>query len=455
MNQTNDNKILKRVGCFGIPLIVIVIGAVIGLRRWDYPLASRELDKEWARAQKNGIPLTKDDLNPNPPIADGQNAAIEYRRIADALSKAEPARSTQSTSNSADVGAENFAKVEPFLERVIAASKKSTYWAPRDYDLSSELSFLELSTYRSFAKALAFRAEKRVRAGDINGAIADLQTGFRMANHLGHEQILIGYLVGLSVYSIEIGAVERMADGISDRPDWIKQLRLCIEASTPPNDIRPALKGEIYFELATLRNLKRYGGTWKFIKSLQSSEDSLSTDSEQDKVDNGIPLQRSGKPKGMVARALTARILAYWNDVIESPAWQKGDLKELGPLMDRLATEQSFKRTHKSSYKVNDAVLPVFFQVGFAAMKAEARKQTTRSLLLVLEYRAKNGAFPVSLKEAGAEADDPFIKGSSLHYKADGKSAKVWSVGENLKDDGGESEEFKDIVSEYPIRKRE
>jgi hypothetical protein len=39
-----------------------------------------------------------------------------------------------------------------------------------------------------------------------------------------------------------------------------------------------------------------------------------------------------------------------------------------------------------------------------------------------------------------------------LHYVATAGSAKVWSVGPDGKDDGGDYRENRDIVSVYPAR---
>jgi hypothetical protein len=77
-----------------------------------------------------------------------------------------------------------------------------------------------------------------------------------------------------------------------------------------------------------------------------------------------------------------------------------------------------------------------------------------RSLLLVLEYHAVHKQFPTTLKEAGADAPDPFLKDTPLHYAAGDRTVKVWSVGKNGKDDCGEPKKNADVVAMYPPRKR-
>jgi hypothetical protein len=54
------------------------------------------------------------------------------------------------------------------------------------------------------------------------------------------------------------------------------------------------------------------------------------------------------------------------------------------------------------------------------------------------------------LAEAGADTRDPFKKEASLHYKTDGKTIKIWSIGRNRKDDDGNPKNLKDISVDYP-----
>jgi hypothetical protein len=460
MKTGPDAKVIKRIGCTGMVLVLLFLGYFICWRWLDFPFASRALEKEWTRAQKNGIPLTRDDLKPNPPLAVKDNAAPILRDIAlkivkdQEAPKNEPKTKEPSTPEAQADQAERaiLARVEPYLAAITKASKMPGFFSDYDWDLGYELIFPELTGYKEMCKALGMRARLRNAKGDFAGAIQDIQTGFRLAQLVSQERLLlIGLLVSIAMYQIEAVAVETLAEQVSQDPAKLKRLRtVVLDPTTPPSDFQAALKSEMYNAVVVLRNIKRYGGSYRFMKSISNT----SGDSDPMYVNKSIAIRRTGKPEGMIPRAFLARYLNYWNTVIESKAWKSPDLLNLGHAMDKLAEERSVQKTGQVSDFLNTILLPVFSGAGSAVVKAEAKKRTVHSLILVLEYNAKNHRFPKNLKEAGAEAEDPFIKGAPLHYKTDGKSVQIWSVGQDKKDDGGDRNQNEDVVSSYPVKKR-
>jgi hypothetical protein len=68
--------------------------------------------------------------------------------------------------------------------------------------------------------------------------------------------------------------------------------------------------------------------------------------------------------------------------------------------------------------------------------RARSRKAHLLAAVRVLEHRAKTGAWPTTLSEAGAEFEDPY-DGLPLRFRLDGAGFRVWSVGEDGRDDGG------------------
>ena len=72
----------------------------------------------------------------------------------------------------------------------------------------------------------------------------------------------------------------------------------------------------------------------------------------------------------------------------------------------------------------------------------------TRTLTGILQYRLDRGALPERLGEltpayvAAIPVDE--YSGMHLRYAPDGRDFKLYSVGENLQDDGGSSEKIKD-----------
>jgi hypothetical protein len=214
-----------------------------------------------------------------------------------------------------------------------------------------------------------------------------------------------------------------------------------VEKSTPATHFMTALKTECYWDIVLTRNLDRVGG----YRSLGVTTDPPGKDPFRPE----IPLRRSGKPRGVVAQAFMVKSLRFWNDLMESKAWKEKDWKRVGIEMDRLYKLHDIDHSKRLSDHLNAILIMEGGRACQAYLGAEASKRVTRSFLHVLEYCAKNGAFPASLREANAEAMDPLASGEPLQYFTDGKSAKVWSVGKYAKDklpDRG-------VMAMYPPRK--
>ena len=77
--------------------------------------------------------------------------------------------------------------------------------------------------------------------------------------------------------------------------------------------------------------------------------------------------------------------------------------------------------------------------------RIEAPRRATHLIAEVLAYHGKTGAYPASLGDlqAGEFKDirvDPF-SGDDFVYKIQGNGFTLYTVGENLKDDGGRHDE--------------
>lgn len=68
------------------------------------------------------------------------------------------------------------------------------------------------------------------------------------------------------------------------------------------------------------------------------------------------------------------------------------------------------------------------------SMVAEQRMAKTSANLML--YHLDHGAFPASLPLSGVDTTDPFDK-KPLRYRKQGKGFVIWSVGMDMKDDGG------------------
>ncbi len=433
--------------------LVLILGLIVlvSYRYVDFPFASGALTKEWARAKKNGIALESKDLLPSPPVQDSENAAVELiplaSQIKTAVDSAKPADIPPGTSDVNKNFAQNrrlYDAVKPLFGQIDQALKKPRYYVARDYDLSFEVLFPEFASYKSISKAYAHSAVLKARRGDVSGAIRDLKSGLKLAELISQDESLIAFLVAQAIYAIEMTGAHKVCEELAGSEPAIRRVRKeVVESAAYPNDFGHAIRVEMAWGIYMLRNTERYGGIWKMTKSIANLGSGNGDDTT---INKKAPIVRTGLPKGMIARSFASEGLRYWNDVIESKEWQNKDWEALAAFMDKKADAESFSKTRKLSHIANDVLLPVFAQAGMTITKAEARKRVTRSMLLVLEYRARTGRFPASLAEAHADAEDPFLKGQKLHYATDGKSARIWSVNTDKKDDGGDPKKQDDFV---------
>jgi hypothetical protein len=71
-----------------------------------------------------------------------------------------------------------------------------------------------------------------------------------------------------------------------------------------------------------------------------------------------------------------------------------------------------------------------------------ARSRIVRSGLKIIEFQQETGRLPTTLAEAvsGEAAEDPFT-GKPLHYRTEGAGFVLYSVGRDMKDDGGKAQD--------------
>jgi hypothetical protein len=413
----------------------------------DFPFVALGLNKELARAEKNGVPLMKEALRPNPVPDPSQNAAPKIIEIAKRAS--DKVKEAGLTVDIRDPdGYQKYDRAllkiyEPYLKEFVEANQRPGYWVDRDYDDRRTLSFSEFGNLKLVAKVLALRSELRASKGDFDGAIEDLKAGIQLVRHFNDDITLISHLVGMAVYGIEMKTVEKIATQHVNDARFVKRLRVeVVENSNPPTHFLTALKTECYWDLVLTRNLDREGG----YRSLGVTTDPPGKDPFRPE----IPVRRSGKPRGVVAQAFMVKSLRFWNDLMESKAWKDQDQAAVALEMDRLCKVHDLRNSKRLSESLNAFLIVDAGESPKHYLAAEASKRVTRSFLLVLEYRATKGAYPPSLRAASAEAMDPLAEGKSLQYFTDGKSVKVWSVGKYAKDkrvDPG-------VMVMYPPRKR-
>ena len=303
------------LGAFvGACSLFIGFALVFGVGPYDLPAQSRRLEAVIEESKRLGLPMTQEDLKPEEPVPDDQNAAPDVVRLAEEFSRSQrlldPSYLNLDTTERAELE-EAVTKVGPHLDGIVTALETKPGWSiDRDYDLAPHLLFPEYANFKSVAKYLASRAVLRADGGDAEGAVRDLRAARDLRQRFASETVLIAFLVAVAIDAIALRASEEVMTAFSDDTEALGQIEAMLMETEHRIDPRPALRGEFYFALTMTRNLEAYGG-------FQAILGSVSNDTNIPQLDPD-DLIRSGLPEGMFSRAFMASAASEWNHVFQS-----------------------------------------------------------------------------------------------------------------------------------------
>jgi len=448
----------KKVAIVGIASIVLLGGAVTvacpyvqGKQLWGK--AAAELPEARKKAKALGIPLEPSDMKRNPPVEPKDNAASLLRAVTDALrqdpalKKAEKA-STDAVSNLLKPGlgvkpADELLKAMGPLEAVLATAHKAAECSDCDFEYDwakgADMVFPELAGMKSLVKLLNYRAEAYAATGRLDLALADLRASRRIGSFVGKEPTLINMLVEIACDAISMRGYEFMLTICAKDPKSLAKIGAELDGLSPLPDLLHSLKGEIMFEGA------RQCRTEADMKSL-TGQDAILPDQEKKETKLSV-----GKPTEM-SQAFEARVLQFWTNFMEKNG-ADSDSRKVSQRLDELARAE--EATKEPTRMLMAIIAPVFGQAGLAVTKMDANRRCTRALVAVLQFKAKHGAFPTTLGEAGVKDTDPF-DGAPLRYLVADGGCRIYSVGQDLEDNGGirlkkEGTDKIDVVVQYPF----
>lgn len=391
---------------------------------WDYPWAAMELDAAVKEYRSLGLPWEAQEANP-PVTTPGDNAAPMLEAVAQQLAKSRQ-RELPFQATLAEKAA--FVRANaPIYARIEEAMKRSHYRPDRDWDRGTRMEFVDLAGAKEVQKLLSYRARLRAAEGDAAGAVDDLERMRRLALWVNEEPTFMSGLVAIALDAIATRTVEVLVESLAKNPPALSRLRQVMEPSFPMESLYRAIRAEAYFGVATLRNAELLGGL-----------DSI-LDPSLDELKNPPPdpdwskLRRSGLPDGLRARAHLTRYLQVASEISRTIKPTQSPV-EVAKTVGRVAEQYAEER--RQSYGFVQASFSVSGEVGKAYTRAEAGRAATEALAQVVAFRRVTGRWPKTLAEADAEFPDPF-DGQPLRYKVTGDEVRIYSIGDNGKDDNG------------------
>lgn len=268
-------------------------------------------------------------------------------------------------------------------------------------------------------EALSHTVENRPEAA-VAASTAALQLGHSLAN----EPTLISFLVQCACYNITCESVKNCLNRHAFPPESLKTLAAGLESAETSLHLQRAMVGE------------RANGMGIFTMSVdQINTMMLSTPTSWERI--GFSLYESS---GLRQKDLQI-YLKYLNRYVEASTNQNAQLLTI---VDQIEQDADKELTdNKLGTLLTGLVLPALSKVPGKKLISQANLRLTRVAALIHAYQAEHhGQLPEKLADLAPDylTDvplDPF-DGKPLRYQHDGDSFKIWSIGLDQIDQGGQ-----------------
>ncbi len=398
-------------------------------------------EEEWTRA---GFPLRR--------VPDDKNAAIEYVNAINLYVKEPENLSDLYSYVLQNVWIEEAKALVPWLEQNAPAMAALREGAKKDDcmfpllkapgDPMTNFLLPHLSTMRSLARLLAIQGKYFESEGKYREALDNYLLIARVGYQVSKEPILISGLVGVALDSISMKAIEECIfrhDFDTQTLTWLLE-KLQAAPGAADNYII-AMSGEKAFGMSVVDDL---------FENRVSLADVLGS-----KPSLRVALPTAGMKLLGLKAIMKSDFRKYWN-------W----MDEWNNLPDHIALRQENMRADEiveelPAWSLAKMLVPAISRARIAFVRDKALRSILHAEIALQIYRNQKGQYPESLAALKGILEDipvdPFTN-EPLRYKRTEDGFVVYSVNENLVDDGGEigeRKEDKDLVRRYPLPRRE
>jgi len=434
-------RVAPRVG-FGL-LVLFVLAAI----PWTYFNIKwgRELEAKLAELKAQGMPLTMAEAAPKD-VPDDQNAAVLYQKVFGEFSSPglmperwhiggmtdEEYRVVEDYVTATDTAVKVQAREilnRPAVQRDLAtirqASQRPYSVFPINWEDGVGALFPHLSCFRHAVQVLAAQAQVCAEAGRLDEALDWCEVALRMSEHAASEPTLIGQLVGYAMQAITFDALLRIVDSAPVSGKIGKPLGNHLGKIDLYDTFTTAMKTESTFGRWYFDLLKKEG-PGAVIQLVDGHHDF------PEELGFWIYGSRLGRP---VQRLDELTYLAYMGRQVELT---KLPYREAGPKIKALRQEMT---TMPFYLVVTRLLTAVFSKATQRRDWAVANIGLCRVVLALKAYKYKHGAYPQSLRQLQETLhwelpEDPF-SGTDFIYQRHGEGFMLYSIGQDLDDDGG------------------
>jgi hypothetical protein len=429
-------KLLKwsAKAAFVLAVVLLVVGGIASI------IGGRQYEAELQKLKDKGEPYTLVGLaGPMPP--DSENGAVIYQKVFKRLWPIDrpnglredagkaydklTGNDVRPTSKDWDEASRVVAKLDWLPAMIKEATARPECKFPVRWQDGFSAMLPQLAEMRQISRMITLKGIVDAHHGNAESAVQSTQLAIQSSRALETEPCLISFLVHIAQLNNMTKALRIVANEASLNASQAK----AIYVSLSDIDLRPhwilSFKGERGYGLLTFAQIRR--------GKLQVPE-LLEMDSDGGAVISDSWLFAAA---GWVWRPLSyfdsAAYLRFMQKQVDLAGVHYRDLK---PGLSKELLEAVPK------YAILTRVLcPVYDGVAKSADRADSELALGQAAMTLIAYKDKFGSYPASLAEASSKVgwkipEDPFA-GTSLRYTRQGKGFKVYSIGANLKDDGG------------------
>ncbi|MBL7224426.1 MAG: hypothetical protein ISS72_11280 [Candidatus Brocadiae bacterium] len=308
------------------------------------------------------------------------------------------------------------------LELLHQAAEKEGCKFPINFEDGIGMQLPHLSKISSATRLLALEAIERTEEGKAAEAADSLVAALRLGHALARESVLISGLVRVACDSIAARQVERWASQSKPSPEALERVEAALQDEADPTLMHKVIVAERCFGMDMYR-------TYALDPKKRGELGAL-----------GVPDTLFLR---VVPRAYFKSDLVAYIDLMSGYA-ATARLPYPQSLIRAGAVGKTIEQRIPRYFIIARMLLPVLGRVFIEGQRHMARLDSARVGLTVLRYRAQKGKLPDTLDALApdfvkAVPVDPF-NGKPLLYRTTPQGFTVYSLGENGKDDGGQTE---------------
>jgi hypothetical protein len=396
-------------------------------------IEGRRLEADLQAIKAKGEPVSWAELN-KPKVPDAENAAPIYAKAFRILTAKEDELDRSIVCNLVDpvrhrdAGAweaarKGVAKYQAIFPLIEEATSKPRCRFPIKWEDGFNAKFPELRSLRTASAMLAARAMLQARSNDMAGACHSIELGLKISNALEEQPTLISQLVRIAVISIQARALR----------DVMAQGSMTEAQARGLYDVLGSI--DLVPEYVASMQTERLCGIWAFdqIRHRPAELMSISGAGSSENKPNALykPLVFLWRPLSYMDERYYLR---YMNGVVANASMTYREVATRDPEIDQ-------EPEQRPKYFVMSAMItPYVSRARIKRDSATAEIAGSRIALALTAYKDRFGAYPASLAELrsklGWEIPTDLFSGKDFVYTRQESGFLLYSLGQNLKDDG-------------------